>query len=163
MAHLATILWLWSLSSHTNLLSTIQFGAIKCFFQEPFVIFSKICLYSFTNANIWFIVFQETETIHWNIKGGQVSLLEWLLACIKEGIFIVLVFIVFHLHLLYLCLVLSTKKYCLYCYLAIWDFKPQIVRLYLGFRSILLIVWSYFITLSFEILDFNNISNMLYY
>ena len=117
----------------------------------------------FTNANIWFIVFQETETIHWNIKGGQVSLLEWLLACIKEGIFIFLVFIVFHLHLLYLCLVLSTKKYCLYCYLAIWDFKPQIVRLYLGFRSILLIVWSYFITLSFEILDFNNISNMLYY
>ena len=83
----------------------------------------------FTNANIWFIVFQETKTIHWNIKGDQVSCWSDFWHTSTE-IFIVLVFIVGCLQLFYPCLILSTKKYCLYFYLAICDFKLRIVKFY---------------------------------
>ena len=88
LAHLTTIPGLWSLSSHTNLLLTIQFGAISFFFSKSLLIYSLRFSYIVSLMQIYGLSYSRKLRQYIGIKKEtKVSLLEWLLACFKGNIY----------------------------------------------------------------------------
>ena len=64
----------WFRGNTIKIMQMRRYVFVIIFFSNSHLIYSLRFAYIyivFTNANIWFIVFQETKTIHWNIKGDQ--------------------------------------------------------------------------------------------